>query len=426
MNIPEYVQCVIDTIHRQGGKCWLVGGSVRDSFLGKEPRDYDLLTDLPLAGLKDVFGKVVVKGKQRQESAIIVSRGLPVDVASLDGRELYAELGRRDFTINSLAVDTADGSLVDYFNGREHISNKIVSCGMAPSEKMISDPIRIMRAVRFACEFGFSIADATQDAILQNTHYLQLVASERVRDEFVRMLMGSHMIASVRMMQRMGILSAVFPEIDAMCGCPQSPPHRGDVFEHTLSALEYAGDDIEVRLAVLLHDIGKPLTISVEAGAYRFYGHHQIGAKMARFLLERLRFPNVMARNVAVLIDNHMFTYHADITDAALSRLYREIGGPLAGKLVDVRICDWQSIFPDKDPSLFEEWRSRMRQIGRRFASGMMLPVIDGNDIMRLTGLPAGPEIGVIMDKVIAAIEESPGINNRNDLERYIHNIAAI
>lgn len=426
MNIPHYVKNVIDAINQNGGKCWLVGGCVRDFYLGREPRDYDLLTDLPLSGLHKLFGKVVVKGRADQESAIVVSHGLPVDVASLGDRSLDDELARRDFTVNSLAYDLAGEETIDLFGGIDAINSRLISGGEEPAQKIAADPIRIVRAVRFACEFGFCIEENTYAALCQHVHLLQRAAAERIRDEFVRMLMGSHMVESIVMMQETGIMAAVCPEIDAMNGCPQSPPHRGDVFEHTTAALAHAPEDLEVRLAVLLHDIGKPPTMSIEKGAYRFYGHHTVGAKMARALLERLRFPAEMARHVEILIDNHMFTYHPETPDSALYRLHRDIGGSLARKLVDVRICDWQSIFPEGDASIFEQWRQRMSQISIAYASGSMTPVIDGNDIMRITGLTAGPEIGMIMSKVIAAIEDSPENNNKKKLEELVRDFAEI
>ena len=423
MKIPENVQCVIDAIHVHGNRCWLVGGAVRDSLLGKQPRDYDLLTDMSLEQLKGVFSKVVVKGGLRQESAIVIFHGYPVDIVCLDDRDLYAEMARRDFTINSLAIDLTDGKLLDYFNGQNDLQRGILSCGTQIEEKINTDPIRIMRAVRFVCELDLAVDEKTNKVLKKNMHLLPLAAPERIRDEFVRMLMGTQLIKALRMMQHLGILAEVFPEIDAMCGCLQSPPHRGDVFEHTMSALEYAKADLELRLAVLLHDIGKPPTMSIEKGAYRFYGHHEVGAQMAVAMLRRLRFPGSIIRNVATLIENHMFTYHSDTASKDLSRLYRDIGGHLIGKLVDVRICDWRSIFPEGDPALFEQWRVRMCQIAKCFEAGTMQPAINGNDIMRIAGVPPGAEVGVILEKVLAAIEESPTMNQKDKLEEFVRSI---
>ncbi len=328
--LRDFATTIVQTLRQQGFHAYLVGGCVRDLLLGREPKDYDVATNATPEQVMKIFpetyavgaqfGVVLVPGPQGDvevatfRSDIGYSDGRHPDEVrfSTDPRE---DVARRDFTINGMLLDPVSNEVLDFVGGRKDLDAKIIRTIGDPRQRFAEDKLRMLRAVRFAARFGYTIEPATFAAIEELADEIQVVSRERVRDELTRMLTEGHARRAFLLLDESGLLPEVLPEISAMKGVEQPPQFHpeGDVFAHTLLLLENLPAPCSSALAwgALLHDVGKPATFRVAPDRIRFDGHVEVGVKMAQEICRRLRFSTDETEQVLALIDNHMRFGHA-------------------------------------------------------------------------------------------------------------------
>ena len=358
--MKAFATSVVQALRQRGFQAYLVGGCVRDLLLGREPKDYDVATDATPAQVMDVFpetyavgvqfGVVLVPppaGESLLDEAGTPSRSGAVEVATFrsdigysDGRhpdevrfsrDPREDVARRDFTINGMLLDPESGEVLDFVGGREDLKTGIIRAIGDPEQRFSEDKLRMLRAVRFAARFQYSIAPGTFAAIQKHAGEIEVVSRERVRDELTRMLTEGHGRRAFLMLDESGLLRHVLPEIATMHGVEQPPEFHpeGDVFVHTLLLLDHLPQPCPLTLAwgALLHDVGKPATFRVAPDRIRFDGHVEIGVKIAADICGRLRFSNDDTEQILALVDNHMRFGHATrMKESTLKKFLRMPG----------------------------------------------------------------------------------------------------
>lgn len=320
IQLPEKVKYMIDTLMEAGYEAYAVGGCIRDSILGRKPGDWDITTSASPMQVKQLFKKTIDTGIQHGTVTVMISgEGFEVTTYRIDGEyedgrhprevrftaSLLEDLKRRDFTINAMAYNEKDG-LVDAFSGKQDLERKVIRCVGNPKERFEEDALRMMRAVRFAAQLGFSIEEGTKDAITELSDNLAKVSAERIQVELVKLLVSNHP-GEFMTAYETGLTRVFLPEFDAMIDTPQNNKHHCyNVGKHTIEAVKNSPPDKIIRLTMLLHDVAKPACKSIdEEGIYHFYGHPAKGAQMAKEILKRLKFDNDTIRKVCALIKSH-------------------------------------------------------------------------------------------------------------------------
>ena len=327
MKLPKEVAEIIKKLNEAGYEGYIVGGCVRDLILTNPPtggpQDWDVTTNakpeelqkiFPDSFYENEFGTVGIKTDSEDETLKVVeATTYRIESKYTDKRhpdevkfaeKLEDDLKRRDFTINALAMDAA-GEIVDLFGGQEDIENKMVKAVGKPEERFYEDALRMMRAVRFATTLGFEIEAKTLEAIKKNHGFLQAISKERVRDEFIKIINSPGADEGIELLRETELLNYVLPELLEGVGVTQNKHHKYNVWEHNLKALKYAINEncsAEVRLASLLHDVGKPRSKRGEGPDATFYGHQIIGARITAQALDRLKFPKAQAEKIIALI----------------------------------------------------------------------------------------------------------------------------
>ena len=397
-------------------KAWIVGGYVRDKLLGRPHANPDVVVEngdalelarhfAELAGAPppvtfERFGtaQVTMPGHlvefvtARSESYAPDSRKPDVRPASLE-----EDLRRRDFTINTLLMDTK-GAIWDPLGGRKDLEARVLRTPADPERTFSDDPLRMLRAFRFATELGFEPAPDLVPAMrkLRSRLAPPVISVERVSDEVRKMLVSPSPGRALRLLDEAELLEVILPEIAAGKGVPQSGYHTHDVFGHTVLTVEATPPDLLLRVAALFHDVGKP---STARGDGTFLGHEEVGADIARAALERLRFSTREIDVVAGLVRLHLrpVFYKSEWTDGAVRRLARD-AGPLLERLMALARADIAaSAYPD--PEKLDELQARLDAV-RAERPSRLSPIITGEEIMRIRGIAPGPEVGKIKDRL--------------------------
>jgi len=359
--LKDFATTIMQTLRLRGFQAYLVGGCVRDLLLGREPKDYDVATDATPEQVMSIFpetyavgaqfGVVLVPAPETDSvidvSADVSSRSNAVEVATFrsdigysDGRhpddvrfsrDPREDVTRRDFTINGMLLDPVSGQVLDFVGGRKDLEAGIIRTIGDPDQRFGEDKLRMLRAVRFAARFEYSIEPATLAAIQKLAEQIQVVSRERVRDELTRMLTEGHARRAFLVLDESGLLKPILPEISAMKGVEQPAEFHpeGDVFVHTLLLLDNLPNPCPMTLGwgALLHDVGKPATFRVAPDRIRFDGHVEVGVKMAEEICQRLRFSNDETEQILALVDNHMrFGHVSRMKESTLKKFLRMPG----------------------------------------------------------------------------------------------------
>ncbi|MBI4568076.1 MAG: CCA tRNA nucleotidyltransferase [Planctomycetes bacterium] len=336
----EKARAIVSRLREAGHRAFFVGGCVRDRVMGIAPGDIDIATSARPEEVQRLFRRtlgvgahfgvmVVLDGREQFQVATFRADGRyldgrrPVSVTFCDER---GDVQRRDFTINGLLYDPADDEVIDLVGGRDDIARKVIRCIGDAAARFEEDKLRIIRAVRFAARFDFAIDPATFEAARRLAPRIDQVSAERLREEFVKILTGPRPRRGMELLDAVGVLAVLLPEIVAFKGCAQPPEHHpeGDVWSHLLLMLDTlpAPCDEALALGVLLHDVGKPPTAQVIDGRIRFFDHQNVGAGMARAILRRLRFPNRTIDTVEFLVRRHMdFMHVGEMRESRLRRM---------------------------------------------------------------------------------------------------------
>ena len=429
---PASVRALMDRLWAHGHAAYVVGGSVRDALLGRPADDWDLATDarpdrilavFPGAVYENQFGTVAV----REGDAVHEVTTFRTDHDYADfrrphrvefGDDLELDLARRDFTANAVAWGApAPGStpaIVDPFDGVADVDARVLRAVGDPPARFREDALRMVRAVRLAAALDFTFEAATLEAIRENAALAAHVSGERVAAELGKLLAAERPSAGLRLMAETGLLAVVLPELDAQRGVPQNKLEGEDLFDHTLRTVDAtpAGRPV-VRLAALLHDVGKPATI--DDGPFR--GHEAVGAELAEKLLDRLHLPRSAVGRVVHLVRNHMFTYEPDWGDAGVRRFIQRVGIEAIDDVFTLREADNAGSGVPVGAHHLAHLRAR---VDAELAASVVLDLsrlaIDGDDLMTELGLPAGPRLGRILDELLERVIADPRLNDRATL----------
>jgi len=412
---------------RHGHELALVGGPVRDVFLGEQPSDLDLTTDatpeqvLALVGgwadsvwtVGIAFGTVGLrKGSSvfevttyRSEQYRAASRKPDVRY----GQSLEEDLSRRDFTINAMAARLPSYELVDPFGGLDALREGVLRTPGRPQDSFSDDPLRILRAARFAARLGFAVAADVRAAMTEQAARLTVVSAERVSGELTKLMLTPDPALGIDVLVQTGVADEVLPEVSRLQMAADEHHRHKDVYQHSLTVLRQAielepryglAGDLRVRLAALLHDIGKPQTKSLlPDGRVAFYHHEVIGARLAARRLTALRFPKDVVRDVSRLVELHL-RFHGygegEWTDSAVRRYVRD-AGPLLSRLHVLTRADCTTRNQARSRRLaraYDGLEQRIAELGEREELARLRPELDGNEIMRILGIPQGPLVG--------------------------------
>ncbi len=433
--IPASLEELARVFRQHGRQCYLVGGAIRDMLLGRRSTDYDIATDALPQEVQGMFRRVIPTGI-KHGTVTVLFRALRFEVTTfridreyLDGRRpdsveftpsIEEDLRRRDFTVNAIAYDLATRRLLDPHGGRADLHRRLIRAIGDPLERFREDGLRPVRACRFAAQFGFSVEPATFAAIPASLDTVRKVSGERIREELVRLLGAPQPSQGFRLMASCGLLELLLPELASGAGVEQRALHCFDVLEHSLRSCDAAEPgNLPVRLAALLHDIGKPAAMRREAdGDLSFHGHERLGAELTGGLLERLRFPNQLIQKTCHLIRHHMFNYTEEWSDAAVRRFVARVGEEHLPDLLALRRADQVGTCGDSSPSA--ALAAFSRRLERVLAAGRALSLrdlaVDGRDLMQALGLPSGPQVGVLLGQLLESVLEDPALNTRETL----------
>jgi tRNA nucleotidyltransferase (CCA-adding enzyme) len=448
VQVPEEVAAVAKALEEAGFKAYLVGGCVRDMQLGREPKDWDITTNaipeevqkiFPESVYENEFGTVGVKtGSEDLKLAIVEvttfrNEGKYTDKRHPDevrfAKTIEEDLSRRDFTVNAMAM-SLDGEMVDPYGGKEDLKAKLIRTVYDPDARFTEDALRLMRAVRFSTELGFKIEENTAESIKKHAASLEYIATERIRDELVKLLLAKDAAGGVTQMEELGLLKYVLPELREGIGVGQNKHHIYTVWEHNLYALEYAakeGYDLLIRVASLLHDVGKPKTKRGEGPDSTFYGHEVVGARMAVKALDRLKFPKDFVERAAHLVRRHMFYYNiGDVSPAGVRRFLVRVGPENIDDLLKVREADRIGSGVKKAvPYKLRHLLFMIEKVKHDPVSVKMLKV-SGEDVMRIANIPPSRKVGDILGALLEEVLEDPEKNERAYLEPKIVELAAL
>lgn len=403
---------------------------MRDLIRGVEPKDWDITTSakpeeiqkiFPDSFYNNDFGTVGLKTTEdvvevtpfRSESGYSDKRH-PDQITF--GVSLQEDLARRDFTMNAMAFDGE--KIIDPFDGKKDLSKKVIRAVGEPKERLREDALRLMRACRLAAELFFTIEHKNYAAIKQEAAGIKNISQERIRDELIKIMESDYPIYGIWLLRESGLLQHIMPELEEGVDMSQNLHHIYSVFFHNLLSLQYCpSDDYRVRLAALLHDIGKSRTKQGEGRNATFHGHEIVGAKMAQSLLKRLKFSKEDQEKITHLVRQHMFYYAIDeITDAGVRRIIKRIGPGSIKDILAVRVADRMgSGCQIEIPFKLKELQKRMEKVSQDPITTSML-AIDGRDLMKELGLEPGPRLGFLLNSLLEEVIDDPQKNNKEYL----------
>jgi tRNA nucleotidyltransferase (CCA-adding enzyme) len=445
MELHPKVKEILTALEQAGFEAYAVGGAVRDLIMGRHPTDWDIATSatpeqiqalFPDNFYDNAFGTVTIK--TRDDDPIV--RTIQVTPYRTEGgysdkrhpdqvafaKTLTEDLSRRDFTVNAIAV-SLDGAIMDPYNGQADIAAKLIRAVGEPHERFTEDALRIMRAVRFSTTLDFAIEDATLQASLAFAPTIAAMSVERVRDVLLKIINSPRAFEGIQLLEDTGLLAHIIPELREGIGMEQNLHHIYTVWEHNLRTMKYAaekGYSLPVRMACLLHDVGKSRTKRGEGKHCTFYAHDAVGATMAEKILERLRFPHEIADTIVTLVRYHMFYYSVgEVTESSVRRLIANVGLEHIDDLLRLREGDRiGSGTPKAVPYKLRHLKYMIDKVSHDPISVKMLKV-NGQDIMAVLEVPPGPKIGLILNSLLAEALDDPSLNTK---ERLIERIRAL
>jgi len=429
--IPTVVAEVIEVLRTNGQAAYLVGGSLRDLLLGRVPADWDLATDarpdrivelFPGADYENRFGTVAVR--HAGERFEITTFRRDHDYADFRrphrvefGDDIETDLARRDFTVNALAWGGRPGTalgLIDLHHGLDDLRDRLLRAVGTPTERFGEDALRMVRAIRLSATLEFTIEPGTLSAIEARADLVQHLSGERIAAELEKLMAAPLPSAGLRPLESTGLLRWISPELAAQRGVPQDKVPGEDLWDHSRRAVDAAPVDRPiVRLAALLHDVGKPSTFADG----RFLGHETVGAELATGLLARLRFPRSTTDRIVHLIRNHMFAYEPSWGDTAVRRFIAKIGQPALDELFELRRADNIGSGLPPEAGGLAELRTRVaEQLAAAVALDRRDLAVGGDDLIAELDAEPGPRLGVVLDRLLDAVVEDPALNDRPTL----------
>lgn len=464
VQLPKKILEILKSFEEKDFEIYIVGGAVRDILMGKIVYDWDFTTDAtPEEILKlfknsyydNVFGTVGIppesEGERPYEITTFRTEYGYSDTRHPDkviwGKTLEEDLSRREATISAMALTTESKSkrvkeymkntpqlllssspaliLIDPYNGRNDLKEKIFRTVGDPDERYHEDALRMMRAIRISAQLGFTIEDKTLQGIKNNTPLINKIAKERVRDELLKILASPYPAEGIELLRNAGLLSEIIPELEKCFGVEQKSPGRHHIYDvgtHSLMSLKFCpSQDSIVRLATLIHDVGKPQTYKrLENGTITFYNHEVVSTKIASRIADRLRFSNRQKSKLINLVRWHQFTVDERQTDSAIRRFIRNVGIENVADILDLRVGDRLGGGARETSWRLEEFKKRLIEVQKQPFTVHDLK-IDGNDVMKELGLKPGPKIGEILQKLYEEVVDKKIPNEKEALIEKLH-----
>jgi tRNA nucleotidyltransferase (CCA-adding enzyme) len=435
-DVPRNVLELCERLRSEGKRAWIVGGCVRDLLRGREANDWDVATDARPPDLLRLFPRAIPTGIEHG-TITVVKESHHYEVTTLRGEGTYSDgrrpdwveyvdditrdLARRDFTINAIALDPLDGRLLDPFRGLVDLERGVLRAVGNPRERFAEDGLRVLRAARFVATLELELEPTTEEAIGPTLDTYRKVAAERVRDEWLKTMKARRPSRAFDVMRRTGILAVSCPELLEGVGMAQNKWHAYDVWRHGMECMDACDADPILRIAALLHDVGKPRTRawSDKTQDYTFYDHDRVGAEIAEPIAARLRFSNDERARIVALVRHHLFHYSDEWTDAAVRRWVRRVGPDRIADLYVLNSADVRAKGRDFEPDLDALARLKAH-VARVIAEGAALSTRDlklnGHDVIRELGVAAGPIIGQVLDALLEIVTADPTQNDRDAL----------
>jgi len=467
INIPKEILEIYKKLKEANFDAYLVGGCVRDLILseveglmGNEPKDWDVATSakpreiqkiFPDSAYENNFGTVAIKTRSENPLLKIVEittfrlEGKYTDKRHPDeikfAKTVEEDLSRRDFTCNAMALqcdanirmhanNTNKCEFIDFYGGQKDIKNKIIRAVGNAEERFNEDALRMMRAIRFAAQLDFAIEEKTFSAIKKEAGLIEMIAKERIYDELKKIIMTASAKRGVELLEECGLLKHIIPELRQGIDNGQNKHHIYTIWEHNLRALDYAAKknySFEVRMASLLHDIGKPATKAGEGPDCTFYNHEIVGAKITARIMDRVRFPRDIADKIIHLVRYHLFYYNVgEVTESGVRRFLRRVGPEHIDDLIKVREADRiGSGVPKALPYKLRHLLFMIEKVKRDPISPKMLKV-NGDDIMEILKIKQGHKVGWILSVLLDEVLDDPKKNVKKNLEARIKGLGKL
>lgn len=439
-NIPKEVKFVCHRLQEMHFEAFVVGGAVRDYYVGREPKDWDISTNAKPDQVKEIFEKVVPTGLKFGTVTVHID-DVEIEVTTYrsdgkysDGRRpdeiFFAEsitedLSRRDFRMNAMALDPASGRILDPFSGSLDISVKQINTVGDPQDRFDEDGLRILRAIRFASQLGFDISRDVFRAIVRNKRKLEHVSMERIREELFKIFQSGSPRVGIELMCGSGVMDFIIPQFMRTKGCLQNKWHSFDVYGHSLSVMENLPPDPLLRLAGLLHDIGKPDTQTPHPhnkGEFRFIDHANVGALYVEGIAKRLKLSNDDINRIIHIVKHHMRLMEIPTSELGIRKLLRDLGIENIEEFIIFRRADM--VDNPKKQVLIKEFDIDCNRIRNIVAKNPVLDAkglaINGHDLMKHMGIKGCPFIGEMIRFLTERVIENPELNTRDRLFQFL------
>ncbi len=445
IDIPVGAQYIIEKLNSAGYEAYIVGGCVRDSILGKVPNDWDITTSATPYEVKEIFRRTIDTGIQHGTVTVLVDKSIvtkdtkfsdyafEVTTYRVDGEyqdhrrpnsvefttSLEEDLKRRDFTINAMAYNDTEG-VIDIFGGMKDLDEGVIRCVGNPTDRFDEDALRILRAVRFAAQLGFSIDEETRTAMNKQAKFLSDISAERIQVELTKLITSNNPDRLIEAYE-LGLTKIILPEFDAMMETKQNNPnHKYSVGEHTIKVMENVPADMVLRYSALLHDVGKPSCKTTgEDGIDHFYGHQQAGAKLARKILRRLKLDNNTIDRTCNLVEHHDYYLESESQGSAFRRFVGKLG---MDNFIDYNLLRQADIAGQSDYNLDKklacvEVMKNLYQMVVEENQCIKISdlAIGGKELMEL-GMKPGRDMGQMLHYLLDMVLDNPSLNEKDKL----------
>ena len=441
VQLPKFVKDTLNKFEDNNYEIYIVGGAVRDLILGKIVYDWDFTTNATPEKILELFPEGFYDNKFGTVGVSYSPDENPFEITTFRkefgysdsrrpdkiewGKTLKQDLSRRDFTVNAMALKQIkekenEYQLIDEFKGQKDLEAKVIRAVGNPNERFSEDALRMMRAIRIASELNFSIEEETLEAIKKNANLINRIAKERIKEELFKILTSSHPYEGMIIFRNSGLMLEIIPELEKTFGVEQKSPGRHHIYDvgtHLFMSLKNCKSDSPiVRLATLIHDIGKPQTYKVlDNGVITFYNHEVISTRIAENIADRLRFSNKEKDKFVKLVKFHQFTVDEKQTDSAIRRFIRNVGKENIADMLDLRVADRLGGGARETSWRLEEFKKRLVEVQKQPFTVRDLK-IDGNDVMKILNIKPSPKIGEILNELYKEVVNKKISNDKKEL----------
>ena len=426
IDVPEFVNTVILRLNEAGYSAYVVGGAIRDIYLKRPVTDWDITTEASPEKIRLIF-QDIHSFSLKHGTVTLIDSGIHYEVTHYKTADsckssIDIDLGHRDFTINAIAYDIQQKKILDPYNGLEDLREKRIQAVNDSEKRFMEDPLRLLRAIRFAIELGFTVEPKTLETISKMAKDLSAVAMERVREEFMKILLSKKPSRGIGLLNKTGLLNQIMPELLEGYRKKQNRYHRYTIYRHILEVVDYVEPNPILRLSALFHDIAKPRVRKKIDGMFRFYGHDEASAQLAKKVMERLKFSGETIKRVTHLISHHMVGYDGTWNDGTVRRWVLRVGSDVELQIA-LRRADLSARgFIDSKIDYLNELEKRVEALKQKsFAENITNLAIGGAEVMKILNLKSGPDVGVVLNQLYEIVTDKPELNTRKTLSNILH-----